>query len=90
MENALLDDNFVHSALAVLNTDTVQGTNLVRIKANESNSGMMINTTDTISFTMQPIDEKDENYKNCMTFTGTDGLLYPWVANSDGEVLVDM
>ncbi len=89
-ENAIRDQNFIPSALAVLNTDTVQGTNNVRIKANESNSGMKINTTSTISFTMQPIDEQDENYVDCMTFTGSDGLLYPWVADSDGKVLISI
>ncbi len=75
---------------AVLNTDLTQGTNLVRIKINASNNGMKVNTTDTISFTMIPIDERDNNYRECATFQGTDGLLYPWVANSDGEVLIDL
>lgn len=89
-ENALRDQNFIPSKLAVLNTDTVQGTNLVRIKMNEGNGGMKIDTTATISFTMVPIDERDENYAKCMTFTGSDGNVYPWVATSDGNVLVDM
>lgn len=90
MTNALLDENTVNTGLAVLNTDTVQGTNKVRIRLNEDNSGMKINTTDTISFTMVPIDARDENYRTCLTFTGSDGLIYPWVANSNGEVLVSM
>lgn len=89
-ENAIADQNFVRSRLAVLNTDTVQGQNLVRIKINESNDGMKVNTTATISFTMVPIDSQDENYKDCMMFVGSDGLTYPWVATADGEVLIDM
>jgi len=89
MENAIIDQNFVHSKLAVLNTDTVQGTNLVRIKINASNGGVKTSIIDTINFTMVPIDQKDENYRNCATFQGTDGKLYPWVANSNGEVLID-
>ena len=88
MANAAQDENRVVAGLAVLNTDTTQGTNLVRVKV--TNGGAMyVNTSDTISFTMIPIDEKDDNYKNCLTFTGTDGNIYPWVANSDGEVLIN-
>lgn len=88
-ENAIRDKNRIPSKLAVLNTDTVQGTNKVRIAINESNGGMMINTTDTVSFTMVPIDAQDENYVDCMMFVGSDGLTYPWVCNADGEVLID-
>lgn len=82
------DQNYRTAKLAVLNTDTVQGTNLVTIKFNESNDGIMVNTTDTISFTMQPVTPQDENYVDCWLFQGTDGLLYPAVANSDGELLI--
>ena len=89
-ENAIRDQNHVTAGLAVLNTDTVQGTNKVRVKYAEAGDGMKINTVDTISFTMVPIDPKDDNYVNCMTFEGTDGLVYPWVANADGAVLIDM
>jgi len=89
MINALRDQNNVPTGLAVLNTDLVQGTNLVRITLDENNFNcMQVNTTDTISFTMQPIDPRDQNYVGCMTFTGSDGLVYPWVANSAGEVLI--
>lgn len=87
--DALRDQNNITSRLAVLNTDTVQGTNLVRIAINESNGGMMVNTTDTISFTMIPIDPQDQNYVNCMMFVGSDGLTYPWVCDADGKVLID-
>ena len=82
------DQNYRTAKLAVLNTDTVQGTNLVTIKINESNGGIGYNTTDTISFTMQPVSPQDENYVDCWLFQGTDGLLYPAVANSSGELLV--
>lgn len=88
-ENAIFDQNYVKSGLAVLNTDMIQGTNLVRIKINPDNNGMKINTTATINFTMVPIDIRDANYVNCLTFVGTDGHLYPWVATSDGEVLIE-
>ncbi len=90
MENAIADQNFVRSKLAVLNTDTVQGTNLVRIKINPANNGLKVNTTDTISFTMTPIDPRDQNYRGCWLFVGDDGLTYPAVANSDGELLIEM
>jgi hypothetical protein len=82
------DQNYRPAKLAVLNTDTVQGTNLVTIKIDESNGGIGYNTTDTISFTMQPVTPQDENYVDCWLFQGSDGLLYPAVANADGELLV--
>ncbi len=88
-ENAITDQNHVGSRMAVLNTDTVQGTNLVRLKINPAGNGVLIDSVSTISFTMVPIDPRDENYKTCMTFQGTDGNIYPWVANSLGAVLVD-
>jgi len=91
MSNALRDQNNVTAKLAVLNTDLVQGTNLVRIKLDENNfNSVAVNTVDTISFTMVPIDEKDENYVNCWTFVGSDGLLYPCVATAAGELLIEL
>lgn len=90
MTNALLDENTQNSGMAVLNTDTKQGTNLVRIAINPSNRGMRTDTSATISFTMLPIDPRDENYRTCLTFTGSDGNLYPWVATSVGSVLVSI
>lgn len=89
MTNALKDQNHITTRLAVLNTDTVQGTNKVRITIDETTGAMSVNEVDTISFTMSPIDSRDENYVNCMMFVGSDGLTYPWVANSIGEVLID-
>lgn len=91
MANAKPDENGVFSKTAVLNTDTVQGTNLVRLVCNEGNfSSLKVNTTDTISFTMVPIDPRDENYRTCLTFTGSDGNLYPCVATAAGELLIDL
>lgn len=88
--NAVTDQNYVPSRLAVLNTDTVQGQHLVLIKVNQSNGSMKVNEVDTISFTMVPIDSEDENYRDCMMFVdAVDGLTYPWVANASGEVLID-
>lgn len=88
-ENAIRDQNFIPSKLAVLNTDTVQGTNKVRLKINTSNNGLKVNTSATISFTMTPVDAQDENYINCWLFQGDDGLTYPAVATSDGELLIE-
>lgn len=91
MANALKDGNSVATLLAVLNTDTIQGTNKVRIALNPSDSGIKIDKTATISFTMQPIDPRDENYVGVWAFQGNvDGLLYPAVATSTGALLVDM
>lgn len=87
MANAPHDQNFIPTKLAVLNTD---GVTLVAIKSNESTGAMKVSTTDTISFTMSPISPEDENFNNTLLWVGTDGLTYPWVANSDGEVLIDM
>lgn len=82
------DGNTVASKLAVLNTDLVQGTHLVPIQI--SSSGFIQTTdTDTISFVMQSVDPRDDNYATCWLFEGTDGLTYPAVATIDGELLVD-
>lgn len=84
------DQNQRTAKLAVLNTDTVQGTNLVTLKIDESTHRIKVSVVDTISFTMQPVSEKDENYVDCWLFQGSDGLLYPAVANASGELLVSM
>lgn len=89
MSNALKDGSSVATLLAVLNTDTVQGTTKVRIALNPSTHGIKVNTIASISFTMQPIDPRDENYVGVWAFQGnTDGLLYPAVATSIGELLI--
>lgn len=83
------DGNNVPAKLACLNTDTVQGTNFVPILIDGTTKGILINNTATISFTMQPVDPRDDNYVGCWLFEGTDGLTYPAVATSIGELLVD-
>lgn len=89
MSNAPRDENNVPTQLAVLNTDTVQGETLVPLQI--TSAGLIkIDSSETISFTMQPIDPKDQNYVNCWLFEGSDGLTYPAVANSNGELLVDI
>ncbi len=62
------DGNNVPAKLAVLNTDTVQGTNLVPITIDGTNFGIQIDTTSTISFTMQPVDPRDPNYVDVWCF----------------------
>lgn len=88
MADAVRDQNHVPSILAVLNTDTVQGQHLVTVKINPANNSIKVNTTATISFTMVPIDSGDQNYVGCGMWVGTDGLTYPFVATSDGELLI--
>lgn len=90
MANASRDQNHIPGKLAVLNTDTIQGTTKVRIGISESNGGIQIDDTATISFTMVPIDPEDENYVDCWLFQGTDGLTYPAVATASGNLLIDM
>lgn len=90
MSNAARDSNFIPGKLACLNTDTVQGTNLVRIKIDTSASyGIAVNTNATIAFTMVAVDPRDQNYVGCWLFQGTNGLTYPAVATSAGELLID-
>lgn len=89
MTIALKDQNHVSSKLAVLNTDTVQGTHLVNLSYVEATKGINVNHTATISFTMTPVSPQDENYVDCWLFEGTDGLLYPAVATASGELLVN-
>ena len=86
--NASRDQNFVTGKLAVLNTDPIQGMNLVRIKITSATQRIRVNSSDTISFTMRPIDPRDENFVSCWLFEGTDGYVYPAVANASGELLV--
>ncbi len=89
VETTPRDENSATVKLAVLNTDTVQGTNFVPL--NITPGGLLsINRVSTINFTMTPIDPRDDNYVNCWLFEGTDGLLYPAVADSGGALLVDM
>lgn len=90
MTNAIQDENRVFSKLAVLNTDTVQGTNLVNIKVSSVDGGLYLNDTASISFTMQPVDPHDENWQKCWLFQGADGLTYPAVATASGELLISL
>lgn len=89
MSNAPRDGNNVPSKLACLNTDTVQGTNLIPIEIDETINAIQVTSTATISFTMVPVDPRDENYITCWLFMGTNGLCYPAVATSAGELLID-
>lgn len=89
-KNAPKDQNHVFSKNAVLNTDTIQGQHLVPIKINPDTNGIKVTTVDTISFTMVPIDPRDENYRTCWFFEGLDGLTYPAVATANGYLLVEM
>lgn len=88
--NASRDNNFITGKLACLNSDIVQGTNLVRIKINSSTGGIKINTTSSVQFTMQPISPKDQNYANCWMFQGTNDLIYPAVADANGALLISL
>lgn len=90
MAVALKDSNSAATYLAVLNTDTTQGTHLINIAIDSTNKGIKINTTATISFTMVPIDPRDQNYVGVWAFEGTDHQLYPAVATVVGELLVDL
>lgn len=88
MADAPRDGNNIPGKLAVLNTDTVQGTNKVPIAISAAGS-IKISQGTTINFTMQPVDPRDENYVGCWLFEGTDGLTYPAVADAAGGLLVD-
>ena len=88
MQNASRDNNFVTGKLAVLNTDTKQGQNLVKI-AVTSTGKIKVDDTSTISFTMLPVAPKDNDYVNCWLFQGTDGKTYPAVATSSGAILIN-
>lgn len=83
-----LDQNHVPAILAVLNTDAVQGTNLVTISIDAAGD-ISTDSVATISFTPSPIDPQDENYNNCWLFEGSDGLTYPAVATANGSLLIE-
>ena len=82
------DDNYIIPRLAVLNTDTTQGQNIVPIQINSSNQ-ILINLTDTISFTMKPVSPRNKNYLGVWLFKGLDGKTYPAVADANGALLVE-
>jgi hypothetical protein len=88
-QNASRDSNFVTSKLACLNTDSKQGTNLVKITINASDGGILCDANSTISFPLLPVAPKDANYVNVWLFQGTDGKTYPCVATSSGAILVN-
>lgn len=81
------DDNYVVPKLAVLNSDPIQGINLVPIQIN-SNNQILCTTTDTISFIMIPVSPRSKNYLGCWLFKGLDGKTYPAVANASGALLI--
>lgn len=83
------DGNGVVAKFAVLNTDTVQGQHLVSIAVSPINGGIRYDTTATISFTMEPIDPRDQNYAEVWCFEGLDGLVYPAVATASGALLIN-
>ena len=88
MADAPRDGNNIPAKLACLNTDTVQGTNLVPIAI--SPTGLIrINEVATVQFTMQPVAPKDQNYVNVWLFQGPDGLTYPAVADEFGALLIN-
>lgn len=87
MTDAVPDQNRVYSRLGVLFSD---GVTLIPIACNEAlDNAMYVNTTDTVSVTWPSISPKDENYKDCMMFVGSDGLTYPWAVDAEGKVLID-
>lgn len=83
------DQNFVTAKLAVLNTDTVQGQNLVPIAIDGSTGFIYVDDTSTISFTMKPVSPRDQNYVACWLFEGLDGNVYPAVATAQGHLLIN-
>lgn len=83
------DSNNVTAKLAVLYSDTVQGQHFVPISVTDEGV-LRINQSSTVNFTMEPVDPKDENYVNCWLFEGTDGNLYPAVADEAGALLVSL
>ena len=88
LKNASRDDNNVTGKLAVLNTDSVQGTNLVKIAIDPVSGGINVDEVSTISFPMLPVAPNDNNYVKCWLFQGTDGKTYPAVATVQGNLLI--
>lgn len=88
MTDAPRDGNNVPALLACLNTDDVQGQTLVPLEVTTAGF-IRINHGAVVNFTMIPVDPKDENYVNCWLFKGTDGEVYPAVADITGALLID-
>lgn len=89
MISAPRDSSYYPAKIAVLNTDTIQGQNLVTIEIDRITGSILASTTATISFTMKPMTPEDPNYVRVWLFQGTDGKLYPAVATAQGELLIE-
>lgn len=85
--NAITDQNFVASRTGVLFSD---GVTIVPIRIDENTGAMGVNSLATVSVPWLPLAERDENYRTCMLFVGSDGLTYPWAVDASGNVLIDM
>jgi hypothetical protein len=88
LKNASRDDNNITGKLAVLNTDSVQGTNLVKIAIDPVSGGIAVDSSSAISFPMLPVAPNDNNYVKCWLFQGTNGKTYPAVATTSGNLLI--
>jgi hypothetical protein len=83
------DSNFIPNVLACLNTDTVQGANMVQVQIDPITGGILTDPSSTISFTMNSVYPGDERYIGVWLFQGTDGKTYPAAATSAGALLID-
>ncbi len=87
MTNALRDQNHVRTKLGVLFSD---GTTLVPIAINSVNSGVKINTVDTLQVPVTEEALRDENYVDVLLgVNSVDGSTMPVYVDSDGAVLID-
>lgn len=86
MTNAIKDQNHIPTRLGVLFSD---GVTTVPIRIDENDGTMGVNETDTVSVAWPSISPRDENYRHCMMFKGSDGLTYPWAVDASGNVLID-
>lgn len=86
MANAKRDNNHVETKLGVLFSD---GVTLVPI-ALDASGLVMVNTTDTIGFTPNPIALKDENFENVLLAENSvDGTTIPVYVDATGAILID-
>lgn len=87
MTNAPRDKNHKPAKLGVLFSD---GVTLVPI-AIDADGLMMVNTTDSIGFTPEPISLEDENFINVLLAVDStdDTKVVPVYVDADGAVLID-
>ena len=88
MTTAIRDQNHIPVKLGILCTD---GVTTIPIKIDESTSGIMVDTTSTISYTPDTnVNYQDDNFVNVLMAEDENGVARPVNVNAQGAILIDL